>query len=74
MMDAYRRARVVKDGCNHQLGCKCESPFWLRLPTAIEEETQEWYRGVRRHPEQALPVARTESPEAPAPAPVDRPA
>lgn len=35
--DAYRRARVVRDGCKHMLGCKCEPPYWLRASTAAEE-------------------------------------
>ena len=36
-LDAYRRARVVRDGCKHMLGCKCDPPYWLRASTPAEE-------------------------------------
>jgi hypothetical protein len=35
--DAYRRARVVREGCQHNLGCRCEPPYWLRASTPAEE-------------------------------------
>lgn len=36
-LDAYRYARHVREGCQHQMGCKCDAPMWLRLPTPAEE-------------------------------------
>jgi len=44
MMDAYRRPRRVAQGCQHQLGCRCEPPYWLREPTAIELAREEHMR------------------------------
>lgn len=38
-MNAYTDPRVVRPGCQHQLGCKCPIPFWLR-PSSPEEERQ----------------------------------
>lgn len=29
-VDAYRHAREIRPGCQHQLGCRCQPPFWLR--------------------------------------------
>lgn len=55
-MDAYRRPRVLREGCLHQLGCRCEAPHWLRLPTPAEEAHEAWYRAGfthRRDPERA---------------------
>lgn len=34
--DAYTQPRVIQPGCQHQLGCKCEPPFWLRDSTEPE--------------------------------------
>lgn len=35
--DAYRRARYVVDGCDHNgVLCKCDPPFWLRPSTPAE--------------------------------------
>ena len=36
VVDAYRFARRVQPGCQHQLGCKCDPPYWLREPSAAE--------------------------------------
>lgn len=36
MQNAYTEARKIAPGCQHILGCKCETPFWLREPTARE--------------------------------------
>lgn len=35
-LNAYARPRQVREGCQHILGCRCEPPYWLRLPTATE--------------------------------------
>ena len=34
--DAYRHPRHVHEGCQHRLGCKCETPFWLRDFSPVE--------------------------------------
>jgi hypothetical protein len=40
MLDAYRNPLAVRPGCQHQLGCKCQAPYWLRPSTAAEELTE----------------------------------
>lgn len=35
-LDAFRFPRRIQPGCQHQLGCKCDPPYWLRQPTAAE--------------------------------------
>lgn len=35
-VNAFRRPPVRKPGCTHQLGCRCEAPYWLR-PSAPAE-------------------------------------
>lgn len=35
--DAYRYPQRVRPGCQHQLGCKCERPYWLRASSPAEE-------------------------------------
>jgi hypothetical protein len=37
VVDAYTQPRKIHEGCMHQLGCKCDPPYWLRLPTPAEE-------------------------------------
>lgn len=29
-VDAYRYPRRTAEGCQHRMGCRCETPFWLR--------------------------------------------
>lgn len=36
-LDHYTNERRVQPGCQHNLGCKCEPPYWLRLSTPIEQ-------------------------------------
>lgn len=36
-IDAYRYPQKVALGCQHQLGCKCDPPYWLRDSTPAEE-------------------------------------
>jgi hypothetical protein len=36
--NAYVDPRKISPGCQHLLGCKCETPFWLRDPTPRELE------------------------------------
>ena len=53
-LDAWSRPRRVVEGCQHRMGCRCEPPFWLRLPTAAEDKRF-------RHPPSPADVAgRTE--------------
>lgn len=37
IIDAYRFARRINEGCQHMLGCCCDPPFWLRPPTPAED-------------------------------------
>lgn len=30
IVDAYSRPRRMTEGCQHRMGCRCETPFWLR--------------------------------------------
>lgn len=36
VIDAYRHPQRVSPGCQHQLGCKCERPYWLRPSSQAE--------------------------------------
>jgi hypothetical protein len=40
VIDAYLYPRKVRAGCQHQLGCGCDPPYWLR-PSSPEEEARE---------------------------------
>lgn len=42
--DAFSKPQQVRPGCQHQLGCKCAPPYWLRASTAAEEEREKWLR------------------------------
>lgn len=44
MYDAYRLPQEVRPGCTHQLGCRCQPPFWLRPSSSIEEARAERMR------------------------------
>lgn len=41
--NAYTEARRIAPGCQHMLGCKCDTPFWLRDATAREIRHEEIY-------------------------------
>ena len=41
IIDAYRFPREIRPGCQHQLGCRCDPPYWLRLPSP--QELARWY-------------------------------
>ena len=45
VIDAYRYPQKVSPGCQHQLGCKCDPPFWLRESTPAEEARAARMRG-----------------------------
>ncbi len=45
-LNAYRRAQMLRPGCTHQLGCRCEAPFWLRPSTPAEEAIADRIYGV----------------------------
>jgi hypothetical protein len=36
VIDAYQYPRKVRPGCQHQLGCGCDPPYWLRLSSPEE--------------------------------------
>ncbi len=40
IIDAYLYPRKVRIGCQHQLGCGCDPPYWLR-PSSPEEQVRE---------------------------------
>jgi hypothetical protein len=42
--DAYQQPQQVRPGCQHQLGCKCMPPYWLRASTPAEEAREKWLR------------------------------
>lgn len=46
--DAYRIPKLTREGCTHQLGCRCDPPYWLR-PASTAEEAR-WHL-----PKQVLP-------------------
>lgn len=39
-VDAYLYPQQVRPGCQHQLGCRCLPPYWLR-PSSPAEEARE---------------------------------
>lgn len=34
--DAYREPQRVRPGCQHQLGCRCDPPYWMRASSLAE--------------------------------------
>jgi hypothetical protein len=42
--DAFTQPQQVRPGCQHQLGCKCVPPYWLRPSTPAEEAREKWLR------------------------------
>lgn len=72
--DAYRIPRRVRDGCQHNLGCRCDPPYWLRASSQAEEVHERRIRGFDHPPAPALPAPSTAEQEAPTPAPADPPA
>lgn len=42
--DAFSKPQQVRPGCQHQLGCKCVPPYWLRASTPAEEAREKWLR------------------------------
>lgn len=35
--DAYASPRVIRPGCEHKLGCRCDPPYHLRESTPVEK-------------------------------------
>lgn len=65
--DAFRNPQQVRPGCQHQLGCKCVAPYWLRESTPAEEAREQWLRdGAHAYgiPSSAPSVAGTHPTEA----------
>jgi hypothetical protein len=44
--NAYTDTRRIQPGCEHRLGCKCETPFWLRERTTSEIEFEARHRMI----------------------------
>lgn len=38
--NAYQHQRLIRPGCEHRLGCKCDTPYWLRPSTPSELVTE----------------------------------
>jgi len=49
-LNAYRKPQQIRPGCQHQLGCRCDPPFWLRSSSPAEEAIADRIYGL---PEQA---------------------
>lgn len=43
-LDAFTQPRVVRPGCQHNLGCRCEAPYWLRPSSLIEQQRESLLR------------------------------
>jgi len=39
-INAYRQPRKIQEGCQHQLGCKCDPPYWLRESSPEEKKIE----------------------------------
>lgn len=39
--DAYTKPSIYKTGCQHRFGCRCETPYWLRESTPIEQRKEQ---------------------------------
>jgi hypothetical protein len=50
MKDAYRQPRFIVEGCQHRLGCRCETPFWLREMSPVEEARMAHRLGMTSEP------------------------
>jgi len=46
-IDAYLYPRKIRSGCQHQLGCGCDPPYWLRLSSPEEEAREARIQGKR---------------------------
>lgn len=44
-VNAYRYAPRIRPGCQHQLGCGCDVPYWLRASSKAEEAIEAAVRG-----------------------------
>jgi hypothetical protein len=45
-LNAFRRAPVLRPGCQHQLGCRCDPPYWLRPSSPAEQAIADRLYGV----------------------------
>lgn len=36
VIDAFNEPRRIIEGCQHRLGCRCDTPFWLRKESPAE--------------------------------------
>jgi len=46
--DAYATKREERPGCQHQLGCRCDTPYHLRPSTRPEQQREAAYRDMFR--------------------------
>lgn len=53
VIDAYRNPQQVRPGCQHQLGCKCDPPYWLRASSPAEEARERILRGEYPAPQRS---------------------
>lgn len=44
-MNAYEEKRLIRPGCMHRQGCRCEPPYWLRPSTEKELQREEKLQG-----------------------------
>lgn len=42
--NAFSQPQHVRPGCQHQLGCRCVPPYWLRASTPAEQAREKWLR------------------------------
>ena len=42
--NAYREGREIRPGCQHNLGCRCSTPYHLRESTPAEQAIEERMR------------------------------
>lgn len=45
-LNAYRKPQSVRPGCTHQLGCRCDPPFWLRESSSAEDAIADRIYGI----------------------------
>lgn len=40
MKDSFSEPLSIRPGCQHQLGCRCEVPYYLRPSTPVERRKE----------------------------------
>lgn len=49
--DAFNLPQSKRPGCQHQLGCKCTPPYYLRPSSPAEVAREVWYRNGLKYTE-----------------------